>query len=79
MNEEQMQYEAEISNLLRDLADTDWFITRFVENQTPVPFNILEQRAAARRRISLLRKAIRPEYAGYTLNEIAIIEGLDVT
>lgn len=74
MTIEQRQYDAEITNHLRDLSDSDWFITRYAETGIPIPENIMLFRADARNRISLLRLALRPENSEKPLEILADAE-----
>ena len=44
-----------ISELLKFLNETDWYISRFIDNGTPIPEDIKKQRQAAREEIDKLR------------------------
>ena len=51
------QNEEKIKENLNYLKDTDWYVTRFSENGTLVPLEILNKRIEARDLISLLRQS----------------------
>ena len=60
MDYEQIQpLEAEIENLKRDLAATDWYVVRFVETGKPIPEEVLAERQEKRDRINELQEQIR--------------------
>ena len=60
MDYEQIQpLEAEIENLKRDLAETDWYVVRFVETGKPIPEEVLAERQEKRDRINELQEQIR--------------------
>lgn len=44
-----------ISELQKFLDETDWYITRFIDNGTPIPQDIKNQRQSARKEIDKLR------------------------
>lgn len=44
-----------INELQKFLDSTDWYITRFIDNGTPVPEDIKKQRQAAREEIDRLK------------------------
>lgn len=46
---------SEIVTLQSYLNDTDWYVTRFVETQKPIPEDVLIKREEARLKISELR------------------------
>ena len=60
MDYEQIQpLEAEIENLRRDLAETDWYVVRFAETGKPIPEEVLAERQEKRDRIHELRGQIQ--------------------
>ena len=63
MDYEQIQpLEAEIENLKRDLAETDWYVVRFVETGKAIPEEVLAERQEKRDRINELQEQIRRRY-----------------
>lgn len=50
--------EAEIENLKKDLAETDWYVVRLVERGKPIPEEVLEERQGKRDKINELRGEI---------------------
>ncbi|SLM15257.1 hypothetical protein SPIROBIBN47_400036 [uncultured spirochete] len=60
MDYEQIQsLEAEIENLKKDLALTDWYVVRFAETGKPIPEEVLAERQEKRQRINDLQEQIR--------------------
>lgn len=60
MDYEQIQpLEAEIENLKKDLASTDWCVVRFAETGKPIPEDVLMERHEKRQRINDLQEQIR--------------------
>ena len=60
MDYEQIQpLEAEIENLKKDLALTDWYVVRYAETGKPIPEEVLAERQGKRQRINELQKQIR--------------------
>ena len=60
MDYEQIQpLEAEIENLKRDLAKTDWYVVRFAETGKAIPEEVLAERQEKRDRINELQEQIR--------------------
>ena len=60
MDYEQIQpLEAEIENLRRDLAETDWYVVRFAETGKAIPEEVLAERQEKRQRINELQEQIR--------------------
>ena len=51
--------EAEIENLKRDLAETDWYVVRFAETGKAIPEEVLAERQGKRQRINELQEQIR--------------------
>jgi len=51
--------EAEIENLRRDLAETDWYVVRFAETGKAIPEEVLAERQEKRDRINELQEQIR--------------------
>ena len=51
--------EAEIENLKRDLAKTDWYVVRFAETGKAIPEEVLAERQGKRQRINELQEQIR--------------------
>jgi hypothetical protein len=63
MDYEQIQpLEAEIENLKRDLAETDWYVVRFAETGKAIPEEVLAERQEKRDRINELQEQIRRRY-----------------
>ena len=60
MDYEQIQpLEAEIENLKKDLALTDWYVVRFAETGKAIPEEVLAERQEKRDRINELQEQIR--------------------
>ena len=60
MDYEQIQpLEAEIENLKKDLASTDWCVVRFAETGKAIPEEVLAERQKKRDRINELQEQIR--------------------
>ena len=60
MDYEQIQpLEAEIENLKKDLALTDWDVVRYAETGKPIPEEVLAERQGKRQRINELQEQIR--------------------
>lgn len=53
-----IELQAEEFELKQVLNDTDWYVARLTETQTPIPQEILDQRAQARLRISEIREEL---------------------
>ena len=51
--------EAEIENLRKDLALTDWYVVRYAETGKPIPEEVLAERQEKRYRIDELQEQIR--------------------
>jgi len=60
MGYEQIQpLEAEIENLKKDLALTDWYVVRFAEIGKPIPDEVAAERQEKRERINELQRQIK--------------------
>lgn len=60
MDYEQIQpLEAEIENLKRDLAETDWYVVRYAETGKPIPDEVSAERKEKRGRINNIQEQIK--------------------
>ncbi len=60
MDYEQIQpLEAEIENLKKDLALTDWYVVRLAETGKPIPEEVLAERQEKRQRINSIQDEIQ--------------------
>jgi len=51
--------EAEIENLRKDLALTDWYVVRYAETGKPIPEEVLAERQEKRQRINSIQDEIQ--------------------
>lgn len=52
----------EEESLLQELADTDWYVTRYYESNKEIPNDVKEKRTYNRSRINEIRKILSGEF-----------------